>query len=139
MSGEGLKVACSRFSAAVTVERLKEAIAGAGLTLFAHIDQAAAAHGAGLGMPPLDLLLFGNPRAGTPLMLAQPTVGIDLPLKAIVWEDMQGVAWLGFNDPAWIAARHGLGEASAQAVEGMARLQAKLVAQAASGVAGSAE
>ncbi|THD56341.1 DUF302 domain-containing protein [Phenylobacterium sp.] len=136
MPVEGLKVICSRFSAKETVDRLKDAIAEAGLTLFAHIDQAAAARSAGASLPPLDLLLFGNPHAGTPLMASHPTVGIDLPLKALVWQDSEAVAWIAFNDPAWIATRHHLGEGSQPAVEAMARLQARLVAQAGSSVAG---
>ena len=131
MAAEGLKTCRSRFTAPVTVGRLKEAVAVAGLTLFAHIDQAAVARGAGLTLAPLDLLLFGNPRAGTPLMEARPTVGIDLPLKAIVWQDPSGAAWLGFNDPAWIARRHDVGTGYALAIDGMARLQAKLAAHAA--------
>ena len=72
-------------------------------------------------------------------MHAQPTVGIDLPLKAIVWQDTRRLAWLGFNDPVWIAARHGLGDGTAQAFDGMARLQALLVAQAASGISDGAK
>ncbi len=132
MPGDGLQVASSRFTHAVTVRRLKTAIADAGLTLFAHIDQAAAARAAGLDLAPLDLLLFGNPRAGTPLLRLAPTIGLDLPLKALAWQDPHGAAWLGFNDPAWIAGRHGLGDGDQDVIEGMARLQAELLAQVAS-------
>ncbi len=78
------------------------------MTVFARIDHAAGAAGAGLSLRPTDLLIFGNAKAGTPLMEAVQSIGIDLPLKALVWEDASGVTWLSYNDPAWLAQRHGL-------------------------------
>lgn len=94
---------------AVTAERLEAAIAAKGLTLFAKIDHAAGAASMGLSLRPTVLLVFGSARAGTPLMQASPTIAIDLPLKALVWEDDGGKAWLGYNDPEWVAVRHGAG------------------------------
>jgi uncharacterized protein (DUF302 family) len=99
-----------RASASVpeTVARLERALAGAGMKVFARIDQAQEAQAVGLGMRPTVLLLFGNARAGTPLMIARPTVAIDLPQKALVWEDDRGRTWLTYNTPALLEERHGL-------------------------------
>jgi uncharacterized protein (DUF302 family) len=90
------------------ISRLEHAIAGAGMKIFARIDQAQEARDVGLTMRPAVLLLFGNPKAGTPLMIARPTVAIDLPLKALVWEDDSGATWLTYNTPALLEQRHGL-------------------------------
>jgi uncharacterized protein (DUF302 family) len=78
------------------------------MKIFARIDQAEEARAVGLTMKPTVLLLFGSPRSGTPLMVARPTVGIDLPLKALVWEDEAGQTWLTYNTPALLEERHGL-------------------------------
>ena len=88
----------------------------AGLQVFARVDHAAGARAAGLELRPTELLLFGNARGGTLLMQDKQTAGIDLPLKALAWADKDGQTWLGYNDPGWIAGRHGLGEPSAAAV-----------------------
>jgi uncharacterized protein (DUF302 family) len=88
--------------------RLEHAITAAGMKIFARIDQAAEARAVGLAMRPAVLLLFGSPKAGTPLMVARPTVAIDLPLKALVWQDDAGAAWLTYNTPALLEERHGL-------------------------------
>jgi uncharacterized protein (DUF302 family) len=87
------------------------------LTVFARIDHAANATRAGMQLRPTELLMFGNPRAGTPLMQDRQTIGIDLPVKALAWQDAEGRVWLTWNDTAWLAERHGLGAASAAAVE----------------------
>ena len=79
-----------------------------GLTIFARVDHAAGAKKAGLDMKPTELLIFGNPKMGTPLMLAKRTIGVDLPLKALAWQDDAGKVWLGYIDPAALKARHGL-------------------------------
>ena len=84
-----------------------------GITVFADIPHAKGAAQAGLVLAYSDLAIFGTPAAGTPLMQAAPTAGIDLPLKALVWQDPDGVVWLSYNDPRWIAARHGIGASSA--------------------------
>jgi uncharacterized protein (DUF302 family) len=78
------------------------------MTVFARIDHAAGAAAAGLPLRPTDLLIFGNARAGTPLMESVQTIGIDLPLKALVWQDVAGNTWVSYNDPAWLARRHRL-------------------------------
>ena len=92
-----------------TAERLEAAIAAKGLTLFARVDHAAGAAAVGMPLRPTDVLIFGNAKGGTPLMQAAQTVGIDLPLKALVWQDAAGATWLSYNDPRWLARRHGLG------------------------------
>ena len=82
---------------------------GKGLTVFARTDHAAGAAEVGLQLRPTAVLVFGNAKGGTPLMQAAQTVGIDLPLKVLVWQDAAGKTWLSYNDPGWIAKRHGLG------------------------------
>ncbi|HEX8916604.1 MAG TPA: DUF302 domain-containing protein [Humisphaera sp.] len=91
------------------VGRLTEALAARGVQLFADIDHAAGARRVGLSLRPTRLLVFGDPRSGTPLMQARQTVGIDLPLKALVWQDADGTTWVGYTDPRWIAGRHRVG------------------------------
>jgi uncharacterized protein (DUF302 family) len=90
------------------VARIERAVTAAGMKVFARIDQAAEARAVGLSLAPMVLLIFGNPRAGTALMAATPSAGIDLPLKALVWEDASGARWLAYNTPALLVARHGL-------------------------------
>ena len=80
-----------------------------GLTVFARIDHAAGAAAVGLPLRPTELLIFGNAKGGTPLMQSIQSIGIDLPLKALVWQDASGGTWLSYNDPSWLAKRHGLG------------------------------
>ena len=111
--------------------RLEAAVAARGLTVFARIDFAADAAAVGLRLRPARLLVFGNPRAGTPLLAAAPTAGIDLPLKVLIWEKEDGTVTVGYNSPAWIGARHGVPE------ELRARLQPveELAAVAANGIA----
>jgi uncharacterized protein (DUF302 family) len=79
------------------------------MTVFTRIDHAAGAAEAGLTLRPTELLIFGNAKGGTPLMQSNQTIGIDLPLKALVWQDASGKTWLSYNDPGWLAKRHGLG------------------------------
>jgi uncharacterized protein (DUF302 family) len=88
--------------------RLEAEVRAKGLTVFAHVDHAAGAAAVGLTLRPTDLLIFGNAKGGTPLMQSVQTVGIDLPLKVLVWQDAAGKTWLSYNDPAWLAKRHGL-------------------------------
>ena len=90
------------------MQKLIGAVTAKGLAILAHIDHAGAAAEAGMELRPTDLLIFGNPKGGTPLMQANQTMGIDLPLKALVWQDQDGKTWLGYNDPAWLcaSARH---------------------------------
>jgi uncharacterized protein (DUF302 family) len=110
--------------------RLGAAVAERGLTVFARIDFAADAAAVGMHLRPTRLLVFGNPRAGTPLLAAAPTAGIDLPLKLLIWEDAQGRVAVGYNSPAWIGARHELPEelrARLQPVEELAAIAAATV------------
>lgn len=91
-----------------TMNWFEAEVRGRGMTVFAHIDHAAGAAAAGLSLRPTEVLIFGNARAGTPLMEATQTIGIDLPLKVLVWRDENGATWLSYNDPAWLAERHGI-------------------------------
>lgn len=109
--------------------RIESALATRGLAPLARIDHAAAAADVGLKLVPLTLLLFGNPRLGTPLMQAQPSLGIDLPLKLLVWE-AEGRVWIGYNDPAWLVERHG-GDAAAPVLTTMRTLLEALASEAA--------
>src|SRR5882757_9905390 len=93
-----------------TVEKLKGILQSKGVALFATVDHSGEAAKVGMKMPPTKLLIFGNPKAGTPLMLASPSVAIDLPLKILIWEDAQGKAWISYNSPEYLKDRHGLPE-----------------------------
>ncbi len=119
MSDNGLITIASAHSVSETIDRLIAAITPLGMNVFARIDHAAGAAKVGMPLRPTQLLLFGNPKGGTPLMQDQQTAGIDLPLKALAWEDADGKVWLTYNEAAWIAQRHGLGAASAAAVTAM--------------------
>lgn len=90
-----------------TIDRAESLIKSAGNTIFARIDHQAGAVAVGLTMPPMQLIIFGNPRAGTALMLAAPTFGIDLPLKLLAWQDAAGRVWLSYDSPVWLGKRHG--------------------------------
>ncbi|WP_181170742.1 DUF302 domain-containing protein [Mesorhizobium sp. B2-6-2] len=121
----------SRFGVAETVDRLVETVTGAGLRVFARIDHAAGAREIGAVLRPTELLIFGHPKGGTPLMQDRQLAGIDLPIKALAWEDEQGKVWLSYNRPHWLAERHGLGDASRDAVAAIAAGMQKVVAAAA--------
>jgi uncharacterized protein (DUF302 family) len=105
---DGIVAIPSNHSVDQTVERLKSILQSRGITLFALIDHSGEAEKVGMKMPPTKLLIFGSPKAGTPLMLAAPSIAIDLPLKILVWEDGQGKVWLSYNSPEYLAERHGL-------------------------------
>jgi uncharacterized protein (DUF302 family) len=120
MADDGLITVPSSVSVRETVERLVGFAASHGLIVFARIDHADGAAKVGLPLRPTELVIFGNPKGGTPLMQDRQTAGIDLPVKALAWEDADGKVWLTLNDAAWIAQRHGLGAASAQAVQAIA-------------------
>jgi len=102
----GMVLLPARGSVADAWARLEAAVAARGLTVFARIDFAADAAAAGLSLRPTRLLVFGNPRAGTPLLAASPSAGIDLPLKVLIWEAADGSVTVGYNSPAWIGERH---------------------------------
>lgn len=119
MATDGLITIKSAFGPADTMQRLEAEVKAKGLTVFARVDHAAGAAAVDLKLRPTDLLIFGNPKGGTPLMQQAQTVGIDLPLKALVWQDEQGATWLSYNDPAYLADRHGVGEPAKAAVNAM--------------------
>jgi uncharacterized protein (DUF302 family) len=101
------------------MNRLETEVKAKGLTVFARIDHAAGAAAVGLPLRPTELLIFGNAKGGTPLMQSVQTIGIDLPLKAVVWQDASGTTWLSYNDPNWLAKRHELGPEADASVKGM--------------------
>jgi uncharacterized protein (DUF302 family) len=98
----------SSHSVEQTVEKLKGILLAKGVTLFALIDHSGEAEKVGMEMPPTKLLIFGSPKAGTPLMLAAPSIAIDLPLKILVWEDAQARVWVSYNSPSYLQGRHNL-------------------------------
>lgn len=130
MTIEGLTTIQSSFGPQDTMNRLEAAVQAKGLTVFARIDHAAGATAAGLSLRPTEVLIFGNAKGGTPLMNAVQTIGLDLPLKALVWQDASGDTWLSYNDPAWLAKRHGIG-AEMEPVLGNLAAALKAVATAA--------
>lgn len=124
-AADGLIVMKSPHSAKDTMDRLEATVKQRGLNVFARIDHAAGAAKIGKLLRPTEVLIFGNPQGGTPFMECAQTVGIDLPLKALVWEDSASVAWLGYNDPAFLAQRHGA--ASCPAVENLQKALGSIV------------
>jgi uncharacterized protein (DUF302 family) len=131
MSHDGLVALPSPHDFATTLGSLLAVLKEKSITVFACVDHAAGAAGVGLALRPTTVVLFGNPKAGTPLMQAAQTAGIDLPLKVLVWQAADGSVKLSYNDPHWITARHGLGGAVAQAVAAMAGGLERLIRQAA--------
>jgi uncharacterized protein (DUF302 family) len=115
----------SNHSVDETVERLKAILQSKGITLFALIDHSGEAEKVGMKMPPTKLLIFGNPKGGTPLMLAAPSIAIDLPLKILVWQDAQGKVWLSYNTSEYLEERHGLPADLLQNIAVVATLAAK--------------
>ena len=105
---EGLTTIPSSFGPQETMDRLEAEIKAHNMGVFSRINHAALAAEAGLTLQPTEVILFGNPRGGTPLMQAGQTIGIDLPLKALVWQDASGKTWLSYNEPEWLARRHGV-------------------------------
>jgi len=112
MQRDGLITIASSHTLAATIDRLIAALDARGITVFARIDHAAGAASVDMALRPTTVVIFGNPAAGTPLMQHDQRVGLDLPLKALVWEDASGQTWLTYSDPAWLAERYGLGDES---------------------------
>lgn len=108
-----------------TVEKLKSILAAKDVTLFALVDHSGEAEKAGMKMRPTKLLIFGSPKAGTPLMLAAPSAAIDLPLKILIWEDSGGKVWVSYNSPAYLQERHGLPNELLQNIAVVGTLAAK--------------
>jgi uncharacterized protein (DUF302 family) len=119
MAADGLITLRSSYGPKETMNRLETEVKAKGLTVFARIDHAAGAAAVGLPLRPTELLIFGNAKGGTPLMQSVQTIGIDLPLKAVVWQDASGTTWLSYNDPNWLAKRHELGPEADASVKGM--------------------
>jgi uncharacterized protein (DUF302 family) len=107
---KGIIEISSNHSVDQTVERLKGILKAKGVTLFTLVDHSGEAEKAGMKMRPTKLLIFGSPKAGTPVMLAAPSTAIDLPLKVLVWEDSSGKVWISYNSPAYLQERHGVPE-----------------------------
>lgn len=107
-AADGLVSLKSPYSAKDTMNRLEEIVKQRGLNVFARIDHAAGAAKIGKSLRPTEVIIFGNPQGGTPFMECAQSVGIDLPLKALVWEDASSQIWLGYNDPAYLGQRHGV-------------------------------
>ena len=109
MSEDGLVSVASKHSVKDSLDRLEAELKTKAIAVFARIDHAEGAAAVAMPLRPTEVLIFGSPKAGTPLMQSKQTIGIDLPLKALVWQDEAGATWLSYNDPAWLAKRHGLG------------------------------
>ena len=107
MAENGLITLPSVHGVKESIDRLEADVKSKGMTVFARIDHAAGAQAAGLTLRPTELLIFGNAKAGTPLMQSHQTIGIDLPLKVLAWQDAAGKVWMSYNEPGWLAARHG--------------------------------
>ena len=123
--GKGIIDTPSNHSVEQTVEKLKNILQSKGVTLFAVVDHSGEAEKVGMKMPSTKLLIFGSPRAGTPLMLAAPSIAIDLPLKILVWEDGQGKVWVSYNSPAYLQERHGVPQELLQNIAVVETLAAK--------------
>src|SRR5271168_1133830 len=131
MDARGLTTIRSCFGPEETMNRFEAKIRAKGMIAFAHIDHAAGAAAVGLSLRPTELLVFGNARESTPLLESAQTMGIDLPLKALVWQDESGITWLSYNDPDWIVMRHGLGHEARSTAHALTATLDELAASAA--------
>src|SRR6516162_5860011 len=129
---EGLTSIQSSFTPEETMDRVEAQIQMRGLNVFARIDHAAGAAEVGLPLAPTNLIIFGNARGGTPLMQSVQTVGIDLPLKILVWQDAANNTWLSYNEPRWIGQRHGVAGVEST-IDKMADLLAAIAREASGG------
>jgi uncharacterized protein (DUF302 family) len=123
----GLIHLSSPHSVPETLARLETIVQAKGLTIVARIDHSGDAAKAGLAMPPTQLLIFGNPKSGTPLMIASPGIAIDLPLKALVWQDASDKVWLSYNSPAYLKERHAISDTLLQNIAGIGPICAEAV------------
>jgi uncharacterized protein (DUF302 family) len=131
MSEDGVVTVASKYSVKETLDRLEGDLRAKDITVFARIDHAAGAASVEMPLRPTELLIFGNPKAGTPLMQSNQTIGIDLPLKMLGWQDAGGKVWLTYNDPGWLARRHRLGASTDANVNALAAVLANLAKAAA--------
>ncbi|HET6306658.1 MAG TPA: DUF302 domain-containing protein [Rhodopila sp.] len=134
MKPDGMIAVASIHDPAETTRRVERAVTARGITILARIDHAAAAAKVGLPLRPTEFLIFGNPKAGTPLMQEAQTIGIDLPLRALVWQDEAGQTWLGYNDPTCLARRHGADHGTERVLDTMAATLADIAREAATSV-----
>jgi len=125
-SEDGLITIASNHSVKDTLDRLEASLKARAITVFARIDHAGGARSVGMDLRPTEVLIFGNPKAGTPLMQANQTIGLDLPPKGLAWQDAAGKVWLTHTDIAWLASRHRLGPETAGAVTALATALVKL-------------
>ena len=132
LADQGLVSVKSAYTVAETLNRFEQAARDKGMTVFARIDHAAGAARVNLELRPTQLLIFGNPQAGTPLMQSAQAVAIDLPMKALAWADAEGQVWLSYNDPGYLVQRHNIADRNAL-VEKMRKVLAELGASATAG------
>ena len=124
----GMTHLSSPYTFAETIKRLESLLQAQGLTIFCRIDHSGAAEKAGFKMHPTQVIVFGSPKGGTPLMIASPTAAIDLPLKALIWEDGGGKVWVSYNTPEYLKQRHGIPDELLKNIAGIAPLLQKVVA-----------
>jgi len=122
MTNDRLVTIESKHSVKDTIDRLEAALVAKGITVFARIDHAAGAASVNMPLRPTELIIFGNPKSGTPLMQDQQIVGLDLPLKVLGWQDAAGTVWLSYIDPKWIARRYGIGVDADPVVDNLTRV-----------------
>jgi uncharacterized protein (DUF302 family) len=137
MTPYGLRTCESSYAPKDTIDRFAAAVTAHGMSILARIDQAAAAAKVGTELQPTEVLIFGSARVGTPLMQVAQTIGIDLPLKAVVWEDAAGKTWIAYNHPDWLAERHDNHGGTDRVLAIMADTLATCVTAATSGVTGA--
>ena len=125
MSASGIVDIASHHSVDATVERVRDILDARGVRLFAFVDHSGEAEKAGMKMRPTKLLIFGNPKAGTPVMVAAPSIAIDLPLKILVWEDTRNKVWISYNTPEYLQKRHGVPQELMQNIAVVQTLAAK--------------
>lgn len=122
MPDNGIASLASKYSVPETLDRLESVLASHNVNVFARIDHSGEAERVGMKMLPTQLLIFGNPKGGTPLMVASPSIAIDLPLKALAWQDAGGKVWLSYNKPEYLRERHGLPEELVKNIAGIGAL-----------------
>jgi uncharacterized protein (DUF302 family) len=121
-TGDGIISKPSKYSVPETLDRVDALLRAKGIKIFVRVDHSEEAERAGLKMPPTQLLIFGNPKGGTPVMLAAPTAAIDLPLKALAWQDGDGKVWLSYNDPEYLKKRYWLTDEQIKSIAGTGSL-----------------
>jgi uncharacterized protein (DUF302 family) len=128
-SDNGIVHLQSPYSVPETLQRLEALVTAKGLTIFARVDHSGEAAKIGMEMQPTELLLFGSPKSGTPMMIASPTLAIDLPLKALAWQDVDGAVWLSYNSPEYLQQRHKIPESLLQNIAGIRSICEQVVRQ----------